>query len=106
MKSILAIRLPFVSGFSLAVLLVTQVAWASEYNFPINDPWLATVVGTPEPFRADLPAKIALKIRRLPKIAGREMPEAMWYAQRLEYSYLLQSGSCPSPPPPCYWAWD
>jgi pimeloyl-ACP methyl ester carboxylesterase len=95
MKSNLASRLPLLSGFSLAVLLVTQVAWTAEYQFPINDPWLATVVGTPEPLRADLPAKIPLKIRRLPKIAGREMPEAMWYAQRLEYSYRLQSGSAP-----------
>jgi hypothetical protein len=67
---------------------------ANDYAFPINNPFLATVVGTPEPLRAELPDKARLKIRRLSR-ADWEMPEAMWFSERLEYSYRMQRGPAP-----------
>jgi len=67
---------------------------ANDYAYPINNPFLATVLGTPEPLRAVLPEKAKLKIKRLSR-ADWEMPAAMWYSERLEYSYRLQRGSAP-----------
>ncbi len=74
--------------------LAGWAATAAGYDYPITDPWLATVVGTPEPLRADLP-DTKLRVRRLPRDDRREMPEALWDDQRLEYSFRMQSGSAP-----------
>ncbi len=81
----------------LSMLSVLLIASASSwsYEYPINDPYLATVVGTPEPLQADLPDPFKLKIKRLPKTTAWETPEAMWYSERLEYSYRLQRGQAP-----------
>ncbi len=75
------------------LLAASSCGWA--YEFPINDPFLATVVGTPEPLRAQLPDKARLTVRRLPRTESWEMPESMWYAHRLEYSFRLQRGTAP-----------
>jgi len=80
--------------FTVLLLAASSALWGADYQFPINDPFLATVVGTPEPLRAQLPEKAKLKIRRLPR-ADWDMPEAMWFSERLEYSYRLQRGSAP-----------
>ena len=77
----------------LAMLAASTSSWSYEY--PINDPYLATVMGTPGPLKADLPADAKLKIKRLPKTTAWETPEAMWYSERLEYSYRLQRGPAP-----------
>ena len=77
---------------SALLVLIAPVSWAYEY--PIADPFLATVIGTPEQIRAPLPEKAKLTIKRLPK-ADWEMPEAMWFSERLEYSYRLQKGPAP-----------
>jgi pimeloyl-ACP methyl ester carboxylesterase len=81
----------------IGVLLVAAagIGWADEYRYPINDPFLATVVGTPEQLRAKLPEDFKLKIRHLPKTKNWKLPEAMWYAHRLEYSYRLQPHPAP-----------
>ncbi len=77
------------------LVLVAGSVWADEYRYPINDPFMATVVGTPEPLQAKLPENAKLTIRHLPRTKSWAMPEAMWYAQRLEYSYRLQPHPAP-----------
>ena len=57
-----ASNLPII--LALVALLTAAPSWS--YDYPIDDPWLATVVGTPEPLQADLPENIGLRIRRLP----------------------------------------
>ena len=46
----------------MALLLGTP---ASAYDYPIADPFLATVVGTPAPLRAPLPADVPFKRRSI-----------------------------------------
>ncbi len=79
----------------LIAALLTAAAPSWSYEYPINDPFLATVAGTPEPLQADLPDDIRLRVRHLPKTTAWEMPEAMWYSERLEYSFRLQRGPAP-----------
>jgi len=80
----------------LVAMLWTLAAWASTetYDFPIENRWKATVVGTPPAYRAELPEKIPLKKRRI-EIFDREVPEALWFDQELRYSYALQKGAAP-----------
>ena len=60
------------------LLLTTMLATAASswsYEYPINDPYLATVMGTPKPLQADLPEDAKLKIRRLPKTTAWRRPK-------------------------------
>ena len=77
---------------SLAAALFFSNALA--YDFPIENRWKATVVGTPPDYRAELPEKIPLKKRRI-EILDREVPEALWHDQQLRYSYALQKDPAP-----------
>ncbi len=88
--------------FSQALVLLLAVSWltvgwSSEepYDFPFDNPFVATVAGTPEEYRADLPEKIPLKKRRITIFEDREVPEALWYAEQLRYSYALQKQAAP-----------
>jgi pimeloyl-ACP methyl ester carboxylesterase len=74
-------------------LIVAFPAFA--YDYPITDPFLATVVGTPPQYRADVPKRIPLRVRRLPAEPGRQIPNVLWYGTRLEYSYARQKGPAP-----------
>ena len=75
----------------IGVLFVTG---APAYDFPIENRWKATVVGTPPEYRAKLPEEIPLKKRRI-EIFDREVPEALWHDQELRYSYALQKDPAP-----------
>jgi len=81
----------------LTLLTAAGTAGASNesYEYPLRDPFAATVVGTPQEFRADLPEKIPLKQARLTVFEGREAPESLWYEEGLRYSYALQKEAAP-----------
>ncbi len=72
-------------------------AWAAteSYDFPFDNPFVATVVGTPEEYRAELPDKIPAKKRRMRVFEDREAPEHFWYWEQLRYAYALQKRSSP-----------
>lgn len=83
--------------FLLVVFWVTNI-WAEtngDYDYPFDDTFVATVVGTPSPYRAELPDKIPLKRDSLIIFEDREVPEIFWYTDEFEYSYALQDGPAP-----------
>ena len=82
-----------VSALMWAFLLY-WAAPAAAYDYPIADPFLATVVGTPAPLRAPLPTDVPFK-RRSIRVLEREAPDALWYDQELRYSYAAQKGPAP-----------
>ena len=50
-----------IPAFLLAMLwAITVWASADAYEFPIENRWKATVIGTPSDYRAELPEKIPL----------------------------------------------
>lgn len=64
------------------------------YEYPFEDPYLATVVGTPVALQGEIP-KVKLRTVRLPGLASREVPRALWYGRKLEYSIARQKGPAP-----------
>jgi hypothetical protein len=74
--------------------LVGKSAQAEDYGYPIDDPFVATVVGTPHDLQAH-PPKIPLKLRSLEIFEGREVPEAFFYYKKLRYSYAKHRKSAP-----------
>ena len=74
---------------------VPAPAGAQGYDFPIADPYAATIVGTPPAYRADLPARVALQTRELVVFPDRKVPDAFWYAKRLRFGFLAQNKKAP-----------
>ncbi len=80
---------------ALAVLFTSAFAFADTYDYPYTDPYMATVLGTPDSVKADVPDTIPLTTRKLPRYEGRQIPDALWYGAELGYSYALQKGPAP-----------
>ena len=58
----------------LALLLLLAPAARGDYAFPIDNPYLATVFGTPPAVRAPVPDDIRVDHRRLRLFPEREYP--------------------------------
>lgn len=70
-------------------------AAAELYAYPFDDPWVATVVGTPDAHKAKLPEKLPLKRRSVTMFADRVVPDVFWYDETLRYSYARQRAPAP-----------
>jgi len=82
--------------FAAVLLLATSaLASAEAYDYPYDNPYAATVLGTPDSVKADVTEKIPLKVRKLPRFEGRQIPDALWYGAQLDYSYAKQKGPAP-----------
>jgi len=81
-------------GTCLCLLLFCS-GFASAYDYPFEDPNVATVVGTPNEFMAKLPKKVPTKKDSITMFPDREVPGALWNFTDLNYSYLQQKGSAP-----------
>ncbi len=68
---------------------------AYAYDYPFDNPYVATIIGTPEQLRAKLPKKVPVKTRSLKEIEGREVPEVLWYYKKLYYSFVRQKRKAP-----------
>lgn len=68
---------------------------ALPYDYPFDNPWTATVLGTPSEFQARLPADARIDRRTLRVFEGVETPEGFWHNDRLQYSTLLQDREAP-----------
>ena len=65
------------------------------YDYPFDDPFVATVVGTPVEYRAKLDVKVPLKRRSIKVFEDRETPDLFFYDDEFRYSYALQKGPAP-----------
>ena len=65
------------------------------YGFPIEDPYLATVLGTPAALRAPLPADLDVEHRSLVLFDDREIPAVFWTQNDFSYSLARQDGRAP-----------
>ena len=68
---------------------------AGAYDFPFEDPLLATVVGTPSQYQADLPEDAPRKTLELTIKPPGQIPEIFWYDRELRYSFLKQKQPAP-----------
>lgn len=86
---------------SLSLLLVAfwvTAGWAaaqSSYDYPFSDPFVATVVGTPKRYQAQLPKRIPIERHGIRIFQDREPPEVFWYDDRLQYFDATQDGPAP-----------
>ena len=78
-----------------ACLLLLSSGLAYAYDYPFTDPYVATVLGTPEGCAVELPGKIPIKLDKITVFPDREIPKILWTLESLNYSYLIQKGPAP-----------
>lgn len=81
----------------LCLVLLTSLAWAEEqpYEYPIVNPYEATVIGTPDFSRPELPEKIRVETLDLTVFGDRQTPDVYWYWDTFRYSLAYQKGRAP-----------
>ena len=68
-----------ISASGLALLITTQ---AVAYGFPFDDPLLATVVGTPTQYQAELPEHLPRRVLKLSFKPPAQISDIFWHAVR------------------------
>ena len=68
---------------------------AGEYDFPLLNPYVATVVGTPAAVAADVMEEVPVRNLDLPIVDDRKTPDFFWYEDRFRYSVAAQRGEAP-----------
>lgn len=65
-----------------------------EYSYPLENPYAATIIGTPPELKAK-PLSTQLTERKLVVFPDRKVPEGFWYYDGLHYGEMLQSKPAP-----------
>ena len=87
------VLLLFVIGF---VLLPAYCRAADEtYGYPIPDPYDATIMGTPEPLKAQLPTVVPTRQLVLTPIPGIKKPDIFFYDDGLHCTLAYQKKKAP-----------
>ena len=82
--------------FCLVLSAPGPAAEVTYYEYPFVDPLEATVIGTPEIYRAeDLPEAIPIEVREVQPFPGRAVPDIFWYARTLRFAFSPQPGPAP-----------
>src|SRR5699024_6503916 len=84
---------PDPSGAVSPVPASTEAVQIAPY--PIKNPMLATVLGTPKALQAKLPTDVNFSIETLPPLVERETPPTLRYARPLQYLVAAQDGPAP-----------
>jgi len=88
-----------VKRFSWFLFLIFLLggAWspAGAYDYPLQDPYVATVIGTPSEFQPKLPEKIDYQMLSFKVFPERVIPSVFWYQREFRYSLTYQKGEAP-----------
>ncbi|MDX2504093.1 MAG: alpha/beta hydrolase [Gammaproteobacteria bacterium] len=78
--------------------LVTASANTANYAYPLENPYAATILGTPKEFKAELPdfQRIPSKEYTLHTMDSRTIPDVFWYHRRgMDYAISAQNKKAP-----------
>ena len=65
------------------------------YDYPLTNPYKASIIGTPFEFKADISDKVNIKTKNLTVFDNRQSPEIFWYNEQLKYSLATQKAAAP-----------
>ena len=68
---------------------------AADYSYPIKNPYAATVVGTPDAYRAELGKFRGYKVLHLKVFKDRATPRYFWYNDKISFGLLQQKQKAP-----------
>jgi hypothetical protein len=81
----------------ICALLCGSMAFAAEggYDYPYADPFVATILGTPDAQKVPLVADIPVKLLDLTIFPERKVPANLWYNEELRCALVPQNGKAP-----------
>ena len=72
------------------VLFLILSLTAFAYNFPIDDPYLATIIGSATMMTPGVSENIPLKVYEIQIKDKKEIPDVFWYASKFKFSFSKQ----------------
>ena len=67
----------------------------AAYLYPLQDPYLATIIGTPTEYEPIPPEKIEYSLNSFKVFPDRAIPDVFWYQGEFRYSLSYQKGEAP-----------
>ena len=78
-----------------AVIVGFSGAPAAAYDYPVKDPYAATIAGTPTELQAEVPEKIDYELLSLKVFPDRPTPDVFWYQREFLYTLSYQKQEAP-----------
>jgi len=78
-----------------AALTLAGPLAAHAYDYPVDDPLLATVIGTRAQDKPELPSRVPSRSERIERVDDRPIPRTFWDQGSIRYSAALQRGRAP-----------
>lgn len=75
---------------SKIVLFLILSLTAFSYNFPIDDPYSATIIGSASMMTEDVSENIPLKVYEIQIKDKKDIPDVFWYASKFKFSFSKQ----------------
>ena len=75
---------------SKVVLFLILSLTAFSYNFPIDDPYSATIIGSASMMTEGVSENIPLKVYEIQIKDKKDIPDAFWYASKFKFSFSKQ----------------
>ena len=75
---------------SKVVLFLILSLTAFSYNFPIDDPYSATIIGSATMMTPGISENIPLKVYELQIKDKKDIPDVFWYASKFKFSFSKQ----------------
>ena len=72
------------------VLFFVLSLTAFSYNFPLDDPYSATIIGSATMMTPGVSEKIPLKVYEIQIKDKKEIPDVFWYASKFKFSFSKQ----------------
>lgn len=88
-------KLFYVSLLFLVISGNVRSAESNQYGYPVDNPFIATILATPPNLKAPLPEKINVKELTMTVFPDRGIPEVLWYNEKLFYSLAAQKEKAP-----------
>ena len=79
----------------LFAILVLCAAIASSYDYPVQDSYLSTVIGTLAADEGPVPKQVPTRIRSLERFPEREISDVFWNQSEFRYSESAQKQAAP-----------
>ena len=75
---------------SKIVLFIILSLTAFSYNFPIDDPYSATIIGSATMMTPGVSENISLKVYEIQIKDKKDIPDVFWYASKFKFSFSKQ----------------
>jgi hypothetical protein len=78
-----------------AVIVGFSGTQAAAYDYPVKEPYAATIAGTPTEIEPSLPEKLDYELLGLKVFPDRRMPDVFWYQREFLYTLSYQKQAAP-----------